>query len=201
MKLTNATPVTATRAGTATQSTDAGFVAVEFNSAKLQNGVVEYVEIDLSGVSSNTGAIASIDTAKTFLAYAGMLRSSANDNRDFARIALTNATTVTANAGRTQSGTTKIAAYVIPLSTMKTLNRNAVAFGSGATQVDTTITSVSTSKTFVSYLGQTSASNTAARFDFGLARVGLNSSTAVRQNRVTAENSTTTVSWEAIESA
>ncbi len=99
-ELTNATTVTVDRDTNATL----GSVFTEFSVVEFNTSVIESIQkgtIVLTGVSSNTGTITSVDTTKSFLIYNGARSTDGTDSPTtrLCTIKLTNATTVTADFG------------------------------------------------------------------------------------------------------
>jgi hypothetical protein len=117
LALTNATTVTANRDFGGANSLTVAFLVVTWNSvASLQNGTVTIV--DNGATLSATATITSVNTAKAILIWAGTRGQMTNANflsRGFARVVLTNATTVTAtrSADGNEGGSLKIAFTVV----------------------------------------------------------------------------------------
>lgn len=90
--LTDSTTVTATRqaSGTYSDTTIVNFAVIELSGIKsIQQGT-----ITLNGVATNTATVNEVNADKAWLVYEGV--SSTNSLADMCRLALTNATTITA---------------------------------------------------------------------------------------------------------
>lgn len=103
LTFTNATTITATR------TTGTGTVVVSYEVVEYFPGVLKSVQrgtIALTAVTSNTATITTVDTTRTLDTQLGVLADS-NDAPDafYARLALTNATTLTASIGAASIGT------------------------------------------------------------------------------------------------
>lgn len=95
IELTNATTVTATRDQSGGVTESASFVVVEFLPGvikSVQRGTITIA----GGATSNTAAITSVNTAKAFTTPLGSTTTAAADASNNARLATTNATTITA---------------------------------------------------------------------------------------------------------
>jgi hypothetical protein len=100
VELTNATTVTAARVGAG------GSVTVSYEVIQYVPGVIRSVQrgtIAVSGVTSNTATVTSVNTAKSRLTSLGSAASSGSPaglgGRFKANLVLTNATTITASKG------------------------------------------------------------------------------------------------------
>ena len=103
LDLTNTTTVTCTsRDAVATKTVS--FVVLEFAPGvvkSLQTGTLNIT----TGQQSNTATITTVNTAKTFLVWDNQDSNTAGTNAEaFARLTLTNATTLTATQGAVASG-------------------------------------------------------------------------------------------------
>ena len=113
LALTNATTVTATRNGT-TETSTINFVVIELHPGNLKSNQSGTITI-ASGTASNTDTITAVDTAKSILLHLGLSTSTStlDAGEDVkCKLALTNATTVTATRNGT-SADTNIVSYQI----------------------------------------------------------------------------------------
>ena len=103
--LTNATTVTVQRVSAGTNTVVVGWVVVEFNP-----GVIRSIQTGTIAVTttSNTATITSVNTAKSCIVFNGCRASNGLSDDSFGRVALTNATTVTA-LRETAAGTCTVA--------------------------------------------------------------------------------------------
>lgn len=93
---TNATTLTATRTGTTGDAVRTSYHVVEYIPGFLKS--IQRGTIALTGVSSNTATITSVDTSKSVLIFLGMLTAElSSPQRITTRLTLTDATTVTAS--------------------------------------------------------------------------------------------------------
>jgi len=112
--------------------------------------------IAITGGTSNTATITAVSTANSLVHYLCQSCSllGANGNIVFARVDLTNSTTVTASVNTSPGANTTTVGYeVIEFypGVIKTLQRGTVAQGASPA----TITSVNTVKSYIDYLGFT----------------------------------------------
>lgn len=150
LSLSNATTVTATRAGNSNTVTVLATI-VEFVSGVLtsnQSGTISYTG------TSNTATIASVDTSKAVCFYLGSSANSAGCDQYLNSATLTNATTVTARNG-SGGGVAKVLSYqVVEFSSACLKSIQVLAISAGAnSQVNTTISAVNTGNTMVHYNG------------------------------------------------
>lgn len=105
--LTNATTVTANRGGTSGTAI-ASFEVIEYATGVLRS--VQRGTISLSGATSNTATVSAVDTTRCRLTSLGTSDTSGAPqgfgSRFRARLALTNATTITATKGVANDTTT-----------------------------------------------------------------------------------------------
>lgn len=138
---------------------------------------MQYGSIDLTGVTSNPATITSVNTASAVVVFLGATGGSVDTNTatHSCRVALTNATTVTAFINTSPGATMTVKFVVIEfhprlVKSIQAVNRG----GSGAI----TITSVDTTKTVVFLLGLTST-DTSANIQAILASATLTNATTV----------------------
>lgn len=95
LELTNATTITATAGDT---SLDAAAV-VSYEVIEFWPGVIKSVQrgtIQLVGVASNTATVTAVNTAKSSLECTGFYAATAEPDRFYTKLVLTNGTTITA---------------------------------------------------------------------------------------------------------
>lgn len=103
--LTDGTTVTANRAVALAAITTVGFTVVEYDSSIINS--IQAGTITLSGATSGTDTITSVDLSKSFVVFGGNEATSTSEvGRAFVRLTLTNATTVTANKGQSNGSAT-----------------------------------------------------------------------------------------------
>ncbi len=122
---------------------------------------VQYGQIDLANVTSNTATIASVNTANAVLIHLG--ESSQDQNTAYIgamRMTLTNATTVTARRDSSQTNTHIIRFAVVEYEpgSVRSVQYGLVTVNPSATSGTATITSVNTAKSYVAWLGKESQS-------------------------------------------
>lgn len=154
--------------------------------------------ITINGAASNTATITAVDTANSVLRLLGFtVQTAVNDDHAFARVSLTNATTVTAQCA-VAPGTNVIVSYeVIEFypGAIKSIQRGTIALA-GATPVTATITSVDTTKAELRSLGF-SSSNGAPSSTVQTSLVLTNATTVTASSVGTGANQT--VSYEVVE--
>ena len=156
----------------------------------LQRGTI----VLAGGAGSNTATITAVDTANSRLRLLGTSydTAAATQTNTWARIALTNATTITATRTGTTGGLTvsyEILEYYA--GAMKSVQRGTVVVGTPAT-----ITSVETTRTELDWLGQTTNFDGDGRSQ---ARIALTNATTVTATATGGDGGTTTVSYQAVE--
>lgn len=171
----------------------------------IQYGTVSWTT---NAASSGTATITAVDTARAFVVFIGQscANTTANaPNSGFARVALTNSTTVTATAGGTSGSAdamvVSFAVVQVATGVLKSIQAGTISVAS-ATSGTATITEVNSAKAYVIYGGMSTADTTASAFgpNTTFHRVTLTNSTTVTANRVTAGSFTATVAFTALES-
>lgn len=112
-----------------------------------------------AAASSNTATITSVDTTKSILIYEGRQPTStgsANNNRSATRIALTNATTVTATRGNTNDAVTVAFTVIEFASGVNSIQSGTIAIAGAATSNTATISAVG-ANAFMLWLGGSTA--------------------------------------------
>lgn len=117
--------------------------------------------ITLASATSNTATITSVDTANTLLFWTGTTVSATSAIYDsaFVRLALTNATTITAT--QISTATSNVVGYEVCelyAGVLNNVQRGTISV-SGATTNTATITSVTTAKSVLTSLGWTGANS------------------------------------------
>jgi hypothetical protein len=105
MTLTNSTTITAVRVGS-TGATYITYTVIEFWPGTIRRVQTGYVS--LNTVASNTVTVSAVDINKSFVLYLGVATNDADvavTGQHFAKIVLTNATTLTATIDIAQSTT------------------------------------------------------------------------------------------------
>lgn len=117
---------------------------------RIQRGTVTIA----GGAATGTATILAVDTANTRLVWMGHSSTgNQQDDNGYARIALTNATTVTATRAATPAGTCTVAFEVVEYQpgVIRLVQRDTITVNSSA--VDKTIQMVDVSRATVDYLG------------------------------------------------
>ena len=145
----------------------------------IQRGV-----ITLSGVASNTAAIASVNPANCRLVWLGTYDTTASTTPDLVccRVEFTNATTITAYVNTATTGATvsfEVIEYVPGV--IKSVQRSTFAV-TGSTAGTGTITAVTTSKAQLDYLGFTTTYTGATVVGQGFGRLVLTNATTLTFN-------------------
>lgn len=123
--------------------------------SRIQSGTITIA----AASSSNTATITSVDTTKSIIIYEGRQPTStgsANTNRSAARIALTNATTVTATRQNTNDAVTVAFTVVEFASGVNSIQSGTIAIAGAATSNTATISAVG-ANAFVLWLGGSTA--------------------------------------------
>ncbi len=163
--------------------------------------VVQRGTIAITGATSNTATITSVDPSNSQLRLLGVSLSvtTLTPDKFHARLAFTNATTITASvitspAGETVSIAFEVLTYVPGV--IKSVQRTTIAILAGTTSNTATINPVNTLRSVVDNLGNTSSSNTADT----VCRVALTNATTVTGTCVDpADGSTQTLGVQVIE--
>lgn len=128
---------------------------------------IQQVSISLTSATSNTATITSVDTANAIIIYTGtVFAASQSDGAHTAtRVALTNATTVTATINTSPGAiTANVTATIIEFNagSINSIQAGTIAVTatSGVATNTATITSVNTAKSFVIWLGATTTQGT-----------------------------------------
>lgn len=128
-----------------------------------QSGVIQSIQKGTitigAAASSNTATITSVDTTKSILIYEGRQPTStgsANNNRSAARIALTNATTVTATRQNTNDAVTVAFTVIEFASGVNSIQSGTIAIAGAGTSNTATISAVGATA-FVLWLGGSTA--------------------------------------------
>ncbi len=151
--LTNATTVTATRGvSDASNSLTVNCTVLEFSTAAVKS--VQQGSITMTNATSNTATITSVTTTNSVAVFGGWTSSDANANLTVAgKVALTNATTVTATCGGSGAGISTTVYYAILEFNSGILNsstqQGTATIAANATSGTATITSVTTGQTFL----------------------------------------------------
>jgi len=145
----------------------------------LQSGM-----IDLASATSNTATITSVNTSSAALIFLGNRNNNntTSANQWLCRVALTNATTVTATRGASQAGAQECGFTVLEYlpQFIKSVQAGTISLTSVTTNT-ATITSVNTAKAYVAYLGvDTGDTNSPTTPDISMTRVSLQSATSVQ---------------------
>jgi len=198
--LTDATTVTFGRNST-TGNCFSSCEVISFGSGVLNSNTQQISITIAASTTSNTAAVSSVTTNKTWFSYGGFQGTSTAFNR-LPRITLTSATVATANRTNGTSSTMTINGSIVEFKSadITSINRGTNVIASGSTSQATTITSVNTAKTFVSFLGF-SPSTSVTAFSQTVPANTLASSTSVSSDRNTSTTNTVTSSFEAIEFA
>ncbi len=146
--------------------------------------------ISISSATSNTATITAVDLDASVLFYGGVTDAAGTESSiGYARVELTNATTVTGVRASTDVAATVVNYEVIEYlpGVLKSVQRGTITTGSSPT--DATITEVNANKSFVSCLGAviTDATTSTALHT----RIKLQNGTTVRAETDTADNQVT----------
>jgi hypothetical protein len=153
-----------------------------------------------SGATSNTGTVTAVDPNNSVLIFLGNELSGSTDPRTaYARIELTNATTITATRN-TSAANTNACNYVLiefRPGVIKSVQRGTIT-ASGAVSNTATITAVNTAKAWVMLLGWTTTGATDGTTRIYFCRATLTDATTVtfRRNEAT---SACTGSYQVVE--
>lgn len=121
---------------------------------------VQYGTVTLNDVSSATATIASVDTTRSIVLYLGEDKEGDSHTSD-ARVALTNATTVTATRETASAGHDTIVSFVVmTFSGVVSLQTGTVSITTTDLTGTATVTAVVTARTALFYLGKVIVSNT-----------------------------------------
>ena len=185
---------------TSTDDVTVGFVVVEFKSGVL-NSSTQRANIGLgSSDSSKTTTIISVTPSQTALFFGGHDLGNTTSSKANGRIALTDATTITADryaSGGAGSGLNiECTAVEFKASDIASIQRGTIDLN-GVTSNTATISAVNTSKAFVSYLGM-STSDTSTIGTKIKNKVALTNSTTVTASAY-GTPTTNTISYEVIE--
>lgn len=158
---------------------------------------VQYGTISISGSTSNTATIASVDTTKSVVMYLGMNQNFGGTPSFDPYLVLTNATTVTATRGTNNASATVASFVVITFSaTPVSLQTGTTSITSTNTSNTSTITSVNTSKAFIIYGGQAATTNDQT----GSIALTLTNATTITATRDSASgNQPTTAAWAIVQ--
>lgn len=152
------------------------------------------------GATSNTATITSVDTANTRLVFLGILDASGDTTPDIVacRIALTNATTVTATVNTVGAGNRTVSYEVVEYfpGAIKTIQRGTFAT-TGSTTGTATISSVDTTRTTLDYLGFSTTFSGGTVVGQALGELVLTNATTVTFNGLGNQNRT--VSYQVVE--
>lgn len=179
-----------------------GFGAFTLDSGNIKS--IQQVAITIgTGATSNTATISAVDTSKSVIIWNGFNTDHTGSSAAevFTRIALTNATTVTASRN-TSSGSFSVIvrATVVEFtsSMVNSVQAGTIAFNTSQTSNTATITSVNTSYATVLWLGAITdyTSNSANTV---LSSVQLTNATTVTANRNTAGGTNMTVGYMVVE--
>jgi len=175
-----------------------GIVGVGLNPADIISSI-QTGEIAWTGTLTSTDTISSVDTTRSVVIFQGCRSgsSTADIGEIFARVDLTNATTVTATSGVAPTGTNTLKYMVVEFAAaaIKSVQPGTIA-DTGNSGTDT-ITSVATGKTLVFYQGCELTTGLTDLRD-GLASVTLTNATTVTMNRQTTAG-VITVGYTALE--
>lgn len=136
-----------------------------------QPGIVKNIQagtIDLNGVTSNTATITSVDVSNALIFHSGFTSAGGGGSNTqstiYTRVALTNATTVTATVGAGIAAATPVAYVVIEFypGVLKYVQRGTIALNAGTSQTASITSPVNTLKAFAIYLGANSNNATDA---------------------------------------
>lgn len=203
LSFTSSTNVRGTRGNfTAADTIAVRFAVVDFNPGVLASLQTALVNIP-SGSTSGTATINSVVPANCMTLYGGFRQTVlGTDNKTFwPRGELTDATTLTAYqntasaAGQSEENLRMTVLEFNPLYLYRRQGGNAVIASGAATQDDTISESLS-AKTGLSYLWQTTNTNSNSNAPFS--SVKLNSSTQARAERGSNPATTVTTAWEAV---
>lgn len=199
--LTNATTVTATRNSSTSAVTVRGTI-VEFVSSAISS--VQSGTIVLSGVTSNTATISSVDTSKSVVLWLGHITNSTSSNvsRAWGSFVLTNATTVTFS--RSVSNNVLTGSFMVVEFASGILNsapqvKTATATGASTT-LDVTLLSTSTSNTINVLSGFTNGYSSDDMTSVN-SYYQMTSTTNVRLTRVGTTTTSRTIAFTALEFA
>ena len=162
-----------------------GLIAAGFKPGDILTQDIQHGEIEWTGSLTATDTLSSsVDIARSLVIYQGCFTGSdVNDiGEAFARVDLTNASTVTATSWRAPLGTNTLKYMVIELNALvfKSIQTGTVAATlSGGTD---TITSVVIGKTFVFYQGSEVTAVDATDLRRGLGSMTLTNATTVTGN-------------------
>lgn len=120
--------------------------------------------ITITGATSNTALITAVNTANSILRLLGITSSTAlNDNQAYARLVLTDSTTITAFVNTSPGASSVVASFEIVEywpGAIKSIQRNTIALA-GANSATAAITPVDITKTELHTLGFTSSNASA----------------------------------------
>lgn len=199
-ELTNATTVTAYRnASSATSTCTLRGTVVEFASSAITS--IQTGTITLTGATSNTATISSVDTTKSVVFFLGntSTHSTTSPRINCCRVSLTNATTVTCSRDTNSSNVTAGYAVVeFASAAITSVQQRNVTLTTG-NQTDTdTISSVTTSNAIIIWGGWQTGSTTWSNGSYYLQIAG---ATSVTMHRRGTSIATRTVSYSVLEFA
>lgn len=184
-------------ARSATGSVHAKLAEVLARMPALGFAAVEYGTIVLSSVqTSNTATISSVDTTRATVMFLGASNDDGNPprlNTEVPRLALTNATTVTATRNLANAVTLTVGFVVVSFTAPTQLQTGSIVIASGAATNTATITSVDTTRTILFWLGQETSETALGTSAF--ARIALTNATTITATRVGTGASTITVGY------
>lgn len=157
-----------------------------------------------TGVASNTATISAVTTANSVVIFNGHVNTGTSDNpdQDFAGVALTSSTVVTAtryNGGGSSATTVYFTVLEFKSGIIKTNQSGTIAIAATTTSNTATISAVTTTNSAVFFQGSTYTTSTAAPESVN-ARLNLTSSTVVTATRVgTPSTAVTTVYYTVLE--
>ena len=198
IELTNATTVTAYRDTSTTTAVTINANVIEGKSTLVSS--VQHGTVALSGVSSNTTTITSVDTSRSVVVYLGHTSPNTSASARYYNIdiTLTNSTTVTATAGISSDQTIGFCVVEFAAVAVQSRQQFREAYTTSNTTDTKTITSVTQGNTVIFYGGQTSSANSYATTRYALQ---LTSSTNVNLVRGGTSTSSRTVAYTVLEFA
>jgi hypothetical protein len=156
-----------------------------------------------AGTSSNTATISAVNT-KYAVCFFGGWRSadtSLNTSEDYARVELTNATTVTAQTSASNAGSSRIVRYTVvafrPFA-IKSVQQGTISITGANNSATATINAVNTARAFVMHQGQNHSVHH-ADFNYNQGRVSLTNSTTVTANKDGTANPNLIVGYVVVE--
>lgn len=156
-----------------------------------------------AGASSNTGVISGVNPRYAVCFFNGWRSADTSlaSSEDYARVGLTNATTVTAQTSASNAGSSRIVRYTVvefkPFA-IRSIQQGTITIGGASTLATATISAVNTARAFVMHLGQ-NHSVTHNDYNYNQGRVALTDATTVTATKDNGGNPSLTVGFAVVE--